>query len=113
MRLTGRHRGRLIWLAPLALAACGAAVPSPPPAAPGAQPVAAGTVPTGPGVENSCGAGRHASLLGKDATVLERVLIMAPVQVLRPGGIAAQDFIPDRINFIIGADNRITAITCG
>ncbi len=81
-------------------------------AAPG-QPamVATDAVPTG--VANSCGARRHGSLVGKDATVLETVLLMGPVQVVRPEAVTAQDFQPDRINFIIGADNRIARITCG
>ncbi len=103
---------RLIPLIPLVLvAACGGAVMPTAPKAP--RTVAADAVPSGPGVENSCGAGRHGSLLGKDATVLEKVLIMGPVQVIRPESVTAQDFQPDRINFIIGRDNTITQITCG
>ena len=105
---------RLIALAPLLLAsacASGPVVRSDAGRAPQAVDVSA--VPSGAGVENSCGARRQISLLGKDATVLEKVLILGPVQVLRPESIAAQDFQPDRINFIIGPDNRITQITCG
>ena len=105
---------RLIALAPVVLlAACGG---TPVPRATGDAPVTpvdANALPSGSDIANSCGARRHGSLLGKDATVLERVLILGPVQVLRPGSIAAQDFQPDRINFIIGTDNTITNITCG
>ncbi|MFZ3585239.1 I78 family peptidase inhibitor [Loktanella sp. DJP18] len=99
---------------PLTLAAaCGAAPALRGPIGTPAQPVDVAVLPSGAAVENSCGAQRHASLLGKDATVLETVLILGPVQVLRPGSIAAQDVQPDRINFVIGSDNRIANITCG
>ena len=105
---------RLTALAPLALmAACGGTPAVQAPADTPVRPVDASALPSGSEIANSCGARRHGSLLGKDATVLEKVLILGPVQVLRPGSIAAQDFQPDRINFIIGRDNTITDITCG
>ena len=105
---------RLTALVPLALmAACGSTPAVQAPVGMQSRPVDASALPSGSDIENSCGARRHGSLLGKDATVLERVLILGPVQVLRPGSIAAQDFQPDRINFIIGRDNTITNITCG
>ena len=105
---------RLTALAPLLLAvACGGTPVAQGPTATPATPVDASTLPSGADIENSCGARRYGSLLGKDVTELEKVLILGPVQVLRPGSIAAQDFLPDRINFIIGRDNTITNITCG
>lgn len=105
---------RLITLSMLAiLAACGTTTNTGTPRSPAAlQPVAADAVPSS-GVANSCGARRHGSLVGKDATVLETVLILGPIQIVRPASVTAQDFQPDRINFIIGADNRIERITCG
>ena len=106
---------RLIALAPLALVvACGGTpAPRAPVAAAPATSVDATALPSGADVANSCGARRYGSLLGKDATALEKTLILGPVQILRPGSIAAQDFLPDRINFIIGPGNTITNITCG
>ncbi|WP_386680227.1 I78 family peptidase inhibitor [Loktanella sp. R86503] len=96
------------------LAACGGspALRTSVPSA-GGTPAAAPTVPSEGSPENTCGAARHAGLLGQDATALERTLILGPVQVLRPGGRAAQDFQADRINFIIGPSDTITNITCG
>ncbi|SEQ43385.1 Peptidase inhibitor I78 family protein [Loktanella sp. DSM 29012] len=100
---------RIIWTLPLlALMACGG---SPRGVAPQAQTAVDNPVPMG--VDNSCGGRRYGSLVGKDATVLETVLILGPVQVIRPGGITAQDYQPDRINFIVGGDGTITQITCG
>lgn len=99
---------RLILMLPLlALVACG----SPRGMTPGADSVADNPVPKG--TDNSCGGRRYGSLVGKDATVLETVLILGPVQVIRPGMVTAQDYQPDRINFIVGQAGTITQITCG
>ena len=65
------------------------------------------------GVDNSCGGRRYGSLVGKNAEVLETVLILGPVQVIRPGAVSSQTYVPDRINFIVGTDGRIARITCG
>jgi uncharacterized lipoprotein YajG len=63
--------------------------------------------------EDSCGAGQYAGLIGQDATSLERVLIMGQVRLIRPDQAVTMDFSAERINFWIGADNRIVRITCG
>ncbi|MFO7804953.1 MAG: I78 family peptidase inhibitor [Paracoccaceae bacterium] len=102
---------RLAFAAPLLLAAC---VSTPPPSgvSDSASPLPqSGTYPTG--VENSCDGERFGQLVGRDATALERVLIMGQVRIIRPGMVVAQDFRPERINFEIGTDERIARITCG
>ena len=106
---------RLITALPLILSAACASTPALRTAMPGASDpvVDVAALLSGPGVENSCGARRHGSLLSKDATVLERTVVLGPVQVLRPGSIAAQDFQADRVNFVIGRDGTIADITCG
>ena len=105
---------RLIGLLPLALVTACGAVPAPQPSTgTPVRAVDASSLPSGDDIANSCGARRYGSLLGQDAAVLEKTLILGPVQILRPGSIAAQDFLPDRINFIIGPGNTITNITCG
>ena len=90
------------------LAGCVPTVP-----APDAPPVAppSGSYPTG--LDNTCDGERYGPLVGRDATALERILIMGQVRVLRPGSIVTQDYRPDRINFEIGGDGRIAAIRCG
>ncbi|MBU1835251.1 MAG: hypothetical protein KJ834_04345 [Alphaproteobacteria bacterium] len=103
---------RLIFALPLTLlAACGG-TPALRTAMPGAV-ASEVALPASPVVADTCGAQRHGSLRGQDATALERTLILGPVQVLRPGSIAAQDFQQDRVNFIIGPNGTITDITCG
>jgi hypothetical protein len=81
----------------LGLAACD---PAPPPEVPARD-------------ADSCGARGHAGLVGRDATALERVLILGPVQVIRPGMAVTMDHRPDRINFTISEAGRIARIRCG
>ena len=90
----------------LCLTACSAAV-SPP----------AATTPSAPSVpppgSDTCSAAPYSDLVGQDATALERVLIMRPVRVIRPGMVITMDFRPQRINFEIGTDSRIRRVYCG
>ena len=63
--------------------------------------------------EDTCGAATYAALIGQDVTALEKVLIMRMVQVIRPGDMVTLDYRPGRVNFMIGEDQSITAVTCG
>lgn len=65
------------------------------------------------GAADTCGATPYAYLVGQDATALERVLILRQVRVIRPLDAVSLDLRPVRINFNIGADERIRSITCG
>lgn len=71
----------------------------------------AGAYPTG--IDNTCDGERYGTLVGQDATALERVLILGQVRVIRPGMVVAQDYRPERINFEIGPDGRVARIVCG
>ncbi|WP_234967410.1 I78 family peptidase inhibitor [Octadecabacter temperatus] len=62
--------------------------------------------------QDTCNASAYSNLLGQDATALERVMLLGQVRVIRPGQVVTMDFRPDRINFNVGADNRITSIHC-
>lgn len=84
----------------LLLAACGQ-TPQPAPA------------PDFPVGEDSCNAAQYSNLIGQDATVLERVLLMGPVRVIRPGMAVTMDYSAARINFGIDDSNRIARISCG
>lgn len=63
--------------------------------------------------DDSCGASPYADLIGQDATALERVLIMRPVRVIRPGMAVTMDYRAERINFDIAENQRIQRIWCG
>lgn len=62
---------------------------------------------------DTCGATQRAALIGQDATALEKVLILGMVRVIRPDDMVTRDYRQERINFIIGRDEKITAINCG
>lgn len=82
----------------IVLAGCAAPTPTP-------------TLP--PQLEDTCNAAAYANLIDQDATALERVLLLGPVRVIRPGDAVTRDFRPDRINFMIGENETIKMIDCG
>jgi len=83
------------YLVFIVLAACATTAPLPEPA------------------EDTCNAGAYDNLIGQQATALERVLLLGAVRVIRPNDAVTMDFRPERINFMIGADESITRIRCG
>lgn len=80
-------------------------------AVPDAAPIVGKPVPSG--IDDTCGATAHASVVGQDATALEKVLILGQVRVIRPGSVVTQDYVPERINFHVGSDNVLDQIICG
>lgn len=98
------------------LAGCGGM--SPPPHSP-SQSL---SLPTG--TADTCGAAAQATLIGQPATALERVLLLRPVRLVRPGE-NAEPAMPERLTFHIAtppgtpADTprmlaeRIIGVTCG
>lgn len=95
-------KSTLAAMAPLLLIACTDMVPTP---------FEGPTVP--PADQDGCNAAQHANMIGQDATALERVLLMGPVRVIRPDDAVTMDYRPDRINFMIDAENQVSSITCG
>ena len=65
-----------------------------------------------PGAD-TCAASPRAGLIGQPATALERVYILGPVRIIRPGDAVTGDVIPRRINFDLDATDRIMRIFCG
>ncbi len=63
--------------------------------------------------EDTCQAAPYARLVGQDGTALERELILRQVRIIRPGMVVTADVRPERINFEIAADARISRIYCG
>jgi len=95
----------------MGLSACSTAGPTGPISSGAAGGPVAGSFPTG--LDNTCNGERYGTLVGQDATALERVLILGQVRIIRPGMVVTQDYRPERLNFEIGADNRVQRITCG
>ena len=88
----------------LVLAACDTAVD------PNTQtPIGIGLPPV---AEDTCNASQYTALIGEEATVLERVLLLGQVRVIRPNQPITMDFRPERINFNVGSNNHIRSISC-
>ncbi len=73
----------------------------------------AAEAPLPPQTEDTCGARQFADLIGQDATALERVLLLGPVRVIRPGDAVTRDYRVERINFMIDENETIRSIDCG
>jgi len=73
----------------------------------------AAETPVPQGIEDTCRAASVKGLVGQDATALERVLLLGPMRMIRPGTVVTQDYSSERINFHIGADNVLRRISCG
>jgi hypothetical protein len=65
------------------------------------------------GIDDTCGAGRYAGIIGQDAFVLERGFRPGEIRVIRPGTVASQEYVPNRLGFEIGTSNTIRRIICG
>jgi len=63
--------------------------------------------------QDTCGGAQYGGLIGRDATVLEGVLILRQVRVLRPNSIMTMDYRAERLNFRVGEDGTLTRIFCG
>jgi len=77
------------------------------------QPPFQGQPPLPPAADDTCGANERAALIGQDVTALERIMILGPVRVNRPGTAVTMDYRPNRINFDIDGAERISRIFCG
>lgn len=62
---------------------------------------------------DACKASEYQQFRGQDATALERVLILKPVRVIRPGQPVTKDHWPARLNFQVDEVGRIARIYCG
>ena len=63
--------------------------------------------------EDTCDASTYGTLVGQDATALEKILILGMVRVIRPGDAVTTDFRAARINFNIDDSGTISRIFCG
>lgn len=71
----------------------------------------ANPIPTG--LDDTCGAARYAGIVGQDAFVLERGFRPGEIRIIRPGTVASQEYIPNRLGFEISNGNTIRRIICG
>ncbi len=87
----------MTFLLPLALIAC-VEVPVPVDPAP---------------IENACGAAELQGLVGRDAAVLQTMRFGQTVRIIRPGTAVTMDYIVERLNIEIDANEKISRVNCG
>lgn len=54
-----------------------------------------------------------ATFVGQPRSVLLATTFTAPIRIIDPGEVVTQDYLPDRINFVIVRDRRIERVYCG
>ena len=89
--MTGRGIAALLAL-PALIAACSTGVPTAP-------------------AQDSCNAGAHAALIGRDKAAAE--VLPAPKRIFQVGAPVTMDFLPERINVQYDTSGRIVSISCG
>jgi len=62
---------------------------------------------------DDCGAIGFQGLVGQSAEIARMLELDQPVRVIPHDGMVTMDFRPDRINFELDEDERITVVRCG
>ncbi len=62
---------------------------------------------------DTCGQQEFAGFLGQPRVTLEGVTFPGPARIIGPNDIVTQDFVPERINFLINQRDEVDDITCG
>lgn len=88
---------RYMLALPLILAAC---APPPPPMEPEV-------------IVSSCDPAGYDNLIGQDEEVFARTTFPAPMRIIRAGEPVTQDFMPDRLNFVVATNGTIIQVYCG
>ena len=67
----------------------------------------------GPPAEDPCGAAGYRDLVGRDRSVAEDLQLVQPHRIYGPDEAVTMDYVPERINFVIGEDGNIEEVRCG
>lgn len=67
--------------------------------------------PGGPG--DSCGMARYAYLMGQHRRDVAKIGFTQPVRIIRQNDRVTQDYVPNRINFVLDGNRRVERIYCG
>ncbi len=103
-------RASLIAFALLA-AACTPPAETPPPEQPVAEQPALPTTAAEATAQDTCGAAQYRDLVGQNFAAVS-LPAGNNVRIIQPDTIVTQDFSPQRVNMIVGADGIITAFEC-
>ncbi len=69
-------------------------------------------VPAGPDLTASCGAESLQGLVGQPESVAAAMAFAREVRIIRPGTAVTMDYRPDRLNIVIDAGGKISAVHC-
>lgn len=106
---------RAVLFAAAALAAAACTQEGPAPATPEATQEAVETMPQTQEeatAQDSCGASRFQHLIGTPLAAIDESTLPAEARLLTPDTIVTQDFRPDRLNIMSGADGLVSSLAC-
>ena len=95
----------------LLAAACTPPAETPPPEQPVAEQPALPTTRAEATAQDTCGAAQYRDLVGQNFAAVS-LPAGNNIRIVQPDTIVTQDFSPQRINMIVGADGIITAFEC-
>ena len=63
-------------------------------------------------VADACGAARFISLIGTPADQIDQSALPPRTRIITPDMMVTQDFVPERLNIIVGTDGRVGSLRC-
>ncbi len=61
---------------------------------------------------DTCGASRFRNLVGEEAATIDPETLPERARVVTPDMMITQDFVPTRLNIIVGTDGRVGSLSC-
>lgn len=62
--------------------------------------------------QDACGASRFRGLIGRPASEIDRAALPPGARVILPDMMVTMDFVPQRLNIIVGTDGRVGSLRC-
>lgn len=93
---------RVALVALTLLAACASPAQTPPPPQTADEATAA----------DACGAARFIGLIGTPADQIDQSALPPRTRIITPDMMVTQDFVPERLNIIVGTDGRVGSLRC-
>ena len=68
---------------------------------------------TGKTNEPACAAAQHRTLVGRPIDEIDISRLPGPLRIYVAGDPITMDDVPNRLNFVVGADGHVVAVKCG
>ena len=62
--------------------------------------------------QDTCGMAAFAHLIGAPAADIDRAALPPRTRIIAPNSMVTQDFSPQRLNIMTGADGRVSSLRC-